>query len=101
MSYEKAYGLEGYTTGDDFKMGEVYSPHPQRNEAFPRFPAKLTDPTEVAAMNDYLEEVTQAIAKEPVVRLRELDIRSWQEKSGFSDEAINKLLESDDRRHSK
>jgi hypothetical protein len=101
LSYEKTYGLEGYTTANDFKEGEPYFPHPQRNEAFPRFPAKLTDPAEMAAINDYLAEVTQAVAKEPIVRLGELDIRAWQKRGGFSDEAINSLLESDDRRHRK
>jgi arylsulfatase len=99
LSYEQRFGLEGYTTKDDFKKGEPYLAHPQRNEAFPRFPAKLTDPAEAAAMNDFLDEVAQAVAKEPVVKLRDLDIAAWQAKGGFSDDEIRQLLEVDDQRH--
>jgi arylsulfatase A-like enzyme len=99
LSYEQTIGLEGYTTGDEFKKGEPYLSHPQRNEAFPRFPAKLTDPAEAAAMNDFLDEVTMAVAKEPVVKLRDLDIAAWQAKGGFSEKEIRQILEADDRRH--
>ena len=98
LFYEQTFGLEGYATGSDFKRGEPYIPHPQRNEAFPRFPDKLTDPAEAAAMNDFLDEVAQAVAQEPVVKLRDLDIAAWQVKGGFSDEEIRRLLQVNDQR---
>ncbi len=93
LEYEQAWGLEGYTTSDDFKKGEPYTPHPQRNEAFPRFPAQIMDDGERAQINDLFDEVLQAVTKEPVVKLHELDIAAWQENGGFSDEAIERLLE--------
>jgi arylsulfatase A-like enzyme len=99
LFYEQTYGLKGYTKEFDFKKGEPYIPQPQRNEAFPRFPDKLTKPAEIGAMNDYLDEVIQAVAKEPVVKLRELDIRPFQEKGDFSDDEIEQLLKTDNRRH--
>jgi hypothetical protein len=95
LEYEQTWGLEGYTTGDDLKKGEPYIPHPQRNEAFPRFPAQIMDKAEKAQMNDLFDEVLQAVAKEPVVKLHELDLAAWQEKGGFSDETIKQLLERD------
>ena len=98
LQYEKIWGLEGYTNDNGFKKGQPYTPHPQRNEAFPRFPARITDGVEKARMNDFFDEVLQAVAKEPVVKLRELDIAAWQEKGGFSDEAIKKFLEEDNLR---
>jgi arylsulfatase A-like enzyme len=92
LSYERRWGLAGYTTDDDFKLGEPYVPHLQRNEAFPRFPAQIMDRVEKAEMNDLFDEVLQAVAREPVVKLHELDIAAWQTRGGFSDEAIEKLL---------
>jgi len=98
VTYEREWGLEGYTSGDDLKWGAPYTPHPQRNEAFPRFPSKITDPVERAQMNQFLDEVLAAVAKEPVVRLRDLDIAPWQRKGGFTDEQVRWLLEADDHR---
>jgi arylsulfatase A-like enzyme len=92
LAYEKRWGLENYTSDDDFKVGEPYLPHLQRNEAFPRFPAQMMDEMEKAQLNDLFAEIRQAIAKEPVVKLRELDLAAWQKAGGFSDEAIEKLL---------
>jgi hypothetical protein len=50
-------------------------------------------------MNDFLDEVTMAVAREPVVKLRDLDVAAWQAKGGFSEKEIRQLLEADDRRH--
>jgi hypothetical protein len=96
LAYEKRWGLAGYTTGDDFKVGEAYMPYPQRNEAFPRFPAQMMDESEKAQMNDLFDEILLAIAREPVVKLRELDMAAWQNVGNFSDEAIEKLLATAD-----
>jgi arylsulfatase A-like enzyme len=99
VEYERVWGLEGYTCGGDLKRGAPYSPHPQRNEAFPRFPSKITDPLERSQMNRFLDEVLAVVAKEPVVRLRDLDIASWQQKAGLTDDEVRRLLEADDHRH--
>ena len=83
---------------ENFLSGPPYEPHPQRNEAFPKFPVQIMDPAERAQMNSVFEEVLQAVANEPVVRLRELDIAAWQAKGDFSDEQIEQLLQADDRK---
>jgi hypothetical protein len=49
-------------------------------------------------MNQFLDEVLAVVAKEPVVRLRDLDIAPWQRKGSFTDDQIRWLLEADDRR---
>jgi len=97
--YEARWGLEGYVSDGELLAGPPYEPHPQRNEAFPRFPAQIMDPAEKTAMNDLFDEVLAAAAREPVVHLRDLDIAAWQAKGGFSDEQIEALLQADDRRH--
>ncbi len=96
IEYETGWGLAGYVSDKgELLAGPPYEPHPQRNEAFPRFPGQIMDPTEKAQMNDLFDEVQTAIAKEPVVQLNQLDIAVWQAKGGFSDEAITKLIHSD------
>ena len=58
------------------------------------------DGDEKAGMNELFDEVLEAVAAEPVVRLRELDIAAWQAKGGFSDEQIEQLLAADDLKYS-
>ncbi|MCP4167255.1 MAG: sulfatase-like hydrolase/transferase [Chloroflexi bacterium] len=94
--YETKWGLAGYVSDKgELLAGPPYEPHPQRNEAFPRFPSQIMNQTEKAQMNDLFDEVRAAIAREPVVQLHQLDIAAWQAKGGFSDEAIIKLIHSD------
>jgi hypothetical protein len=97
LEYEREWGLQGYVGEDDFKIGEPYQPHPQRNEAFPRFPLKLTSETEKAEMNDLLSEIPLAIAKEPIVNLRDLDISSWQHNLNVSDKDLEDMLAAHDQ----
>ena len=70
-------------------------------ETAPEKEVFVPPPAEAAAMNSYLDEVAQAVAREPVVKLRDLDVAAWQAKGGFSDEEIRQLLEVDDHRHDK
>jgi arylsulfatase A-like enzyme len=99
VAYERQHGLEGYVDGGDFKPADPYKPHPQRNEAFQRFLLQIMDPAERAQMNSLNEEILLATADEPVVRLRELDYRTWQRKFDVSEETMQQLLETDDHRH--
>jgi arylsulfatase A-like enzyme len=98
LEYEREWGLEGYVGEDDFKIGEPYQPHPQRNEAFPRFPLKLTNETEKAHMNDFIDEVAMAVANEPIVNLRDLDLAAWQKNLGISDQDVKRLLALNDQK---
>ncbi|GAG53564.1 unnamed protein product, partial [marine sediment metagenome] len=98
LEYEREWGLEGYVGEDDFKIGEPYQPHPQRNEAFPRFPFKLTSETEKAQMNNFIDEIAAAVADEPLVRIKNLDIIAWQKNLQISNEDVKRLLTMDDQK---
>jgi arylsulfatase len=98
LGYERKYGLVGYTNPNDFKKAAPYEPHPQRNEAFQRFLLKITDEAERRQMNTLVDEIVTAVAKEPVVRLRELDVLAWQQNMGISDQELDRMLETDDLR---
>ena len=92
LEYEQKYGLEGYAGEDDFKVGPPYQPHPQRNEAYPRFPLKIMDKREKNQMNDNIDEIARAVAKETVVNLRDLDLAAWQKNLNIPDLDVNRLL---------
>ncbi|MCP4401143.1 MAG: sulfatase-like hydrolase/transferase [bacterium] len=93
IAYEEKWGLPGCVQDGDFVRLEEFQPAPYRNRAFPIFHEKLTDPQEAAAMNNFFDEVAEAISKEPVVNLEELDLAAWQKNGHFSDEQIRQLLE--------
>jgi arylsulfatase A-like enzyme len=97
LDYEREWGLEGYVRESDFNVGEPYQPNPQRNEAFQRFLLKITDDVERDQMNELVSEIPQAVSKEPVVNLRELDINAWQRNLGVSDEELDGMLAGHDR----
>lgn len=99
VEHEARWGLAGYVQDGELLRGPPYEPHPQRNEAFPRFPGQIMDEKEREGMNDLLAEVLMAVAHEPVVKLRELDIGAWQAKGGFTDDQIAAFLACDDARH--
>lgn len=99
VEYEGKYGLEGYVDEDGLKVGEPYEPHPQRNEAFPRFPLKLTDEAEKASIQTLYEEIQIAIKDEPIVKLAELDMTAWQKNLNVPNDTVQQLLEHDKQRH--
>jgi arylsulfatase len=99
LTYEQEHGLVGYTTRNDFKKGEPYEPHPQRNEAYQRFILKIMDEPERRQMNTLVDEIILAVKKEPVVRLRELDLESWRRNLEIPDDEFNRLLDAEDLRH--
>jgi arylsulfatase len=94
IEMERKYGLEGYVGVEDFIVGSPYKPYPQRNEAFPRFPIQIMDEKEKSLMNDNIDEIAWAVAKETVVNLHDLDLSSWQENLHISDEQVLRLLKT-------
>ncbi|HUW55220.1 MAG TPA: sulfatase-like hydrolase/transferase [Planctomycetota bacterium] len=64
----------------NFGMGPV--PWKTRNGQFPSWPPSLIDPAEVAALNDFDDEILRAVEKEPDVRLADLDLDWWVEHGG-------------------
>ena len=99
VEYEEKYGLEGYVENKKLKVGEAYEPHPQRNEAFPRFPLKLTDEDEKASINTLYDEIEIAIKDEPLVKLADLDMKAWQKNLNVPADVVQGLLENDQKRH--
>ncbi len=97
--HEQQWGLPGYVADGELLSGPPYVPHPQRNEAFPRFPSQIMEPAERASMNELFDEILAAVANEPIVRLRELDVAAWQANGDFGDSEIVALLARDDERH--
>ena len=95
LEYERELGLKGYVGENDFKVGEPYSPHPQRNEAFPRFPLKSMNEAERSQMNGFIDEIAAVVSDEPIVQLADLDITAWQKNLGISPEDVARLLELD------
>ena len=49
-------------------------------------------------MNTLFDEVLSAVADEPVVKLRELDVSAWQAKGGITDADIESPLARDDQK---
>jgi arylsulfatase A-like enzyme len=97
LAYERQWGLKGYVRELGFKVGNPYQPHPQRNEAFQRFVLQITDEREKGEMNDLVNEIPLAVAKESIVNLGELDIPAWQRNLGISDQDVERMLTTHDR----
>ncbi len=93
IEYEKKYGLKGYVKNNSFITLERYEPYPTRNMAFPVFPDTIMDEEEKKTMNNFVDEVVQAVEPESVVDLRELDLKAWQKNGDINDETIKSMLE--------
>ncbi len=82
--YEHRWGLHNYAqpNGDFLRMQEpdlFNKPnYPLRNGQFQTFHLQSTDPAEREAMNTLFDEVVAVVKDESVVRLHELDLRSWE-----------------------
>jgi len=84
-AWEKQWGYEQYVhdsfvtqyNGRFIKL-QPLDHEPFRNGQFPRFPSQITVPEEKAAMNDFGQEVIDAVKDEPLVKLSELDLKQWE-----------------------
>jgi arylsulfatase len=92
IQYEKKYGLEGYVRENDFIKLEPYNPKVNRENLFPVLHRHIMDEEEKNQMNDYIDEIIQAVEKEPVVNLEELDLKTWQQNNHFDDQLIKRML---------
>jgi len=63
-------------------LGVKRSRYRQHNMQLPSWPPNLIDPAEIAALNDFDEEILRAVEKEPDVRLSDLDMKWWVEHGG-------------------
>jgi hypothetical protein len=61
-----------------------------RNGQFPEFPGNIIDKDELASMNDFGDEVIQAVKEEPLIKLHQLDLGDW-EKNGAPIKTIEKI----------
>lgn len=92
INTESEWGLPDSIKDGDLVIRDPFKPIPYRNSAFPLFPDKLTNRDEKESMNTHLEEVITVIKNEPLVKLSELDLKSWQINGNFSDDQIEALL---------
>jgi arylsulfatase A-like enzyme len=81
LEYERRWGLVNYVHHDDFlcfpkppETGRI-----SRNNQFPRFPVNAVRTAEREAFGDLGDEVIAAVKDEPLVKLHELDLDSWQQ----------------------
>lgn len=93
IDMEEKFGLEGYIEDGDFKKMSPYNPIYYRETNFPKFPKELVKKGEKEELISILDEILLAIKKEPIVKLEELDLDTFQKYGGFSDEEISALVE--------
>ncbi|MGP8313834.1 sulfatase [Enterocloster aldenensis] len=91
IHYEEAFGLEGYVRNGDFALLEPYPVRRTRKLTFSMFPDKLGK-EEQARMMTHEEEILKAVAREPVVRLSELNMEAFKEASGLSGQRIQEMI---------
>jgi hypothetical protein len=89
--YENRWGLENYAFGSRMLTFEnkVFD-RGLRNGQFPEFPGNIIDKDELASMNDFGDEVIQAVKEEPLIKLHQLDLGDW-EKNGAPIKTIEKI----------
>lgn len=96
LKYEQKWGLEEATTNNDF----VVFPECREkdvagiNSSFPVFHKQIQDTSEYNDMNDFADEVLQAIDKEELSDLKKLDLKRWLERGGPK-ELIEKYINID------
>jgi len=91
MEYEKKWGPENHVNGGVIinLQAPDYSTV-KRNGQFPKFHHNLNDKSEKELMNDFDQEVCQVVKNEPLVKLHELDLKSW-EQNGASKKIIENI----------
>ena len=93
IDMEEKYGLEGYIENGDFKTMHPYEPIFYRETNFPKFPNEIVREGEKEELISILDEILLAIKKEPIVKLEELDLKTFQKYGGFTDEELKALIE--------
>jgi arylsulfatase A-like enzyme len=89
--YEHKWGLKNYAfNGGMVKFENEPARRGLRNGQFPVFPDNIIDEDEKASMNDFGDEIIQAVKDEPLIKLHQLDIEDWA-KNGASPELIEKI----------
>lgn len=101
VEYEEKYGLEGCVKDGDLIELEPYKVSPYRETNFPYIARELVKEEEIANLTPMYKEVLLATEKESVVDLSELDLETWQEFGGYSDEIVEKMLKADKARKEK
>ncbi len=97
IQYENKYGLEGYVKDEELIKLDAYEPRFKRESRMPRFVSAIVDEEEKNNLNDYCDEIIQAIKDEPVVKLEELDLESWEKNCRITDEDVSRLIKGCNR----
>lgn len=94
IAYEARYGLCGGVKNGVFVGQTRYVEQPYRETCFPAFTRNLVDADEIAGLSSMDDEILTAIAKEPVVKLSELNIAPFlQQFGGYTSAQVQALLE--------
>jgi hypothetical protein len=83
-----------YIVDGDFKVFDDYVPNPSRNIARPQYPKNLVHEDEINGQNNFVDEVIEAVKDESVVRISDLDYKSWQANLNISDDDMKRTLKS-------
>ena len=95
VEYEKKYGLDGYIENNNFKVFDELPIHFYRETNFPYIYNRIVNEDEKKNTNNMIDEILQATKKEPLVKFKDLDLKTFQKAGGFSDNDINRLLDKD------
>jgi arylsulfatase A-like enzyme len=77
IAWEKRWGYGQYVVYNQFVRFPPITHARTKNGQFPKFPDNIADPAEKAAMNDFGQEVIDAVKDESLLNLHELDLDSW------------------------
>lgn len=101
VEYEEKYGLGGCVNDGDIIKLEPYKKIEYRETNFPIMAKELVRQEEIDELTPMYVEVLKATEKEPIVNLKELDLKTWQEFGGYSDEIVQEMIRRDEERKKK
>ena len=90
IEYEKKWGPENYTSWESIlKLQDIDCSNLICNKQFPIFSDYLSK-TEKETINDFGDEVIEAVKDEPLIKLHELDLDAW-ERNGAPKKVIEEI----------
>ena len=92
VEYERTNGFDPLPA-DPFRCGQANHHWMSHNRQLPSWPPNLIDPGEKAAMQQYADEVLNAIQQEPDVALADLDL-AWYVQHGGDPALYRRLVEA-------
>lgn len=91
IKYEKEQWKEEYIVDGDLVVLDEYVAVPKRNKARPQFLRNLEE-DEREKVNDFIDEVIEVVANEPIVKFEELDHVPFKKELKISDDDMKRLF---------